>query len=82
VSTNPQHYTGGGVITATGADGLRITGTGNINGRAREFMSSYDKPNEWWLPSRFRPKMFVLTACKGLEVHDITFSEAPEWGCT
>jgi polygalacturonase len=80
VSTNPQHYTGGGVITATGADGLRITGTGNINGRAREFMSSYDKPNEWWLPSRFRPKMFVLTNCKGLEVHDITFSEAPEWG--
>jgi hypothetical protein len=80
VSTNPQHYTGGGVITATGADGLRITGTGNINGRAREFMSRYDQPNEWWLPSRFRPKMFVLTACKGLEVHDITFSEAPEWG--
>jgi hypothetical protein len=80
VSTNPQHYTGGGVITATGADGLRITGTGNINGRAREFMSRYDQPNEWWLPASFRPKMFVLTACKGLEVHDITFSEAPEWG--
>ena len=80
VSTNPQHYTGGGVITASGADGLRITGTGNINGRAREFMSRYDQPNEWWLPAGFRPKMFVLTACKGLEVHDITFSEAPEWG--
>ena len=80
VSTNPQHYTGGGVITATRADGLRITGTGNINGRAREFMSRYDQPNEWWLPAGFRPKMFVLTACKGLEVHDITFSEAPEWG--
>ncbi|MGA2266868.1 MAG: glycosyl hydrolase family 28 protein [Bryobacteraceae bacterium] len=80
VSTNPQHYTGGGVITATGADSLRIAGTGNINGRAREFMSGYDKTGEWWLPSGFRPKMFVLTACKGLEVHDITFSEAPEWG--
>ena len=80
VSTNPQHYTGGGVITATRADGLRITGTGNINGRAREFMTRYDQPNEWWLPAGFRPKMFVLTACKGLEVHDITFSEAPEWG--
>ena len=77
-STNPQHYTGGGVITATGADGLRITGTGNINGRAREFMSRYDQTNEWWLPAAFRPKMFVLTNCKGLEVHDITFSEAPE----
>jgi hypothetical protein len=80
VSTNPQHYAGGGVITANGADGLRITGTGNINGRAREFMSGYDKTGEWWLPSDFRPKMFVLTACKGLEVHDISFSEAPEWG--
>ena len=80
VSTNPKHYTGGGVITATGADSLRITGTGNINGRAREFMSRYDQPNEWWLPANFRPKMFVLTNCKGLEVHDITFSEAPEWG--
>jgi hypothetical protein len=80
VSTNPQHYTGGGVITATRADGLRITGTGNINGRAREFMTRYDQPNEWWLPAGFRPKMFVLTACHGLEVHDITFSEAPEWG--
>lgn len=80
VSTNPQHYTGGGVITASGADGLRITGTGNLNGRAREFMSRYDQPNEWWLPAGFRPKMFVLTNCKGLEVHDITFSEAPEWG--
>jgi polygalacturonase len=80
VSTNPQHYTGGGVLTATGADGLRITGTGNINGRARQFMSRYDQPNEWWLPAGFRPKMFVLANCKGLEVHDITFSEAPEWG--
>jgi len=43
-------------------------------------MSRYDQPNEWWLPASFRPKMFVLTNCKGLEVHDITFSEAPEWG--
>jgi polygalacturonase len=61
-------------------EGLRITGTGNINGRAREFMTGYDKPNEWWLPKPFRPKMFVLRECKGLEIHGISFSEAPEWG--
>jgi len=70
----------GGVIIATGAQGLKISGTGTLQGRAREFMKGYDKPNEWWLPQDFRPKMFVLTGCKDLEVRDITFAEAPNWG--
>jgi polygalacturonase len=70
----------GGVIVANGAHGLKISGTGTIQGRAREFMKGYDKANEWWLPQDFRPKMFVLTGCKDLEVRDITFAEAPNWG--
>ncbi len=80
VTGDPAQYRGAAVIAANGVDGLRITGTGNINGRAREFMTGYDQPGEWWLPKPFRPKMFVLTACKGLEIHGISFSEAPEWG--
>lgn len=80
VSPDPAHYQGAAVIAAHGAQGLRITGTGNINGRAKEWMSGYDAPNEWWLFKAFRPKMFVLTECRDLEVHDIGFSEAPEWG--
>lgn len=80
VSTNQADYTSPGVITAREAHGLKISGTGKLNGRAKEFMKRYDKENEWWLPAVFRPKMFVLTACKDLEIHDITFSEAPEWG--
>ena len=80
VSTRQADYTGGAVITAREAHGLRISGTGNINGRAREFMTGFDKENEWWLPAGFRPKIFVLTACKDLEIRDISFSEAPEWG--
>ncbi len=80
ISTRREDYQGGGVITARDAHSLRITGTGRINGRAREFMTRYDKENEWWLPADFRPKMFVLTSCRGLEIRDITFSEAPEWG--
>jgi len=43
-------------------------------------MKRYDKENEWWLPADFRPKMFVLTGCKDLEIRDITFGDAPEWG--
>ncbi len=79
-SGDPAHYRGAAIIAANGAEGLRITGTGNINGRAREFMTGYDAPNEWWRPKPFRPKMFVLRECRGLEIHGIGFSEAPEWG--
>jgi len=80
ISTNKEHYVGGGVITALQARNLRISGTGKLNGRATEFMTHYDKENEWWRPADFRPKMFILTDCKGLEIQDITFSQAPEWG--
>ena len=43
-------------------------------------MLRYDQANEWWLPKDFRPKMFVLTECHDLQVRDITFAEAPNWG--
>jgi polygalacturonase len=80
VSTNRSHYTTDAVITAAGAQGLKITGAGSIDGRAKEFMTRYDPQGEWWLPRDWRPKMFVLTACKDLEVRDITFGQAPNWG--
>ena len=70
----------GGVITATGAQGLRISGTGTLQGRAKEFMTRYDDKGEWWIPGAFRPKMFVLTRCRDVEVREITFAEAPNWG--
>ncbi len=70
----------GGVIVANGAQGLTITGTGSIDGRAKEFMTGYDEVGGIWRPGMFRPKMFVLTKCKDLEVRDITFGAAPNWG--
>ena len=80
VSTRQEDYVGRAVLAARNADNLRISGTGNIDGRALEFLTQYDKENEWYLPVDWRPKMFVLTACKGLEIRDISFSKAPEWG--
>jgi hypothetical protein len=70
----------GAIIVAQGVQGLTISGTGKLNGRARDWMTGYDPVHEWWLPKDWRPKMFVLTACTDLQVRDITFAEAPNWG--
>ena len=80
ISTNPADYSGDGVITATGAANLKISGGGKISGRSLEFMTGYDAANEWWLFKDWRPKMFVLTACTNLVVRDIAFGDAPFWG--
>lgn len=81
-SNNRADYPGNGdgILTAQAAHGLSVTGTGNINGRAKQFMTGFDPAGEIWQFGPFRPKIFVLTACTGLEIRDISFSEAPFWG--
>ena len=81
-STSRADYPGDadGILTAHAATGLKITGTGSINGRAREFMTTYNEAGEIWRFGPFRPKIFVLTACKDLEIRDITFGAAAFWG--
>ena len=82
VSKNRAHYPAGadGILTCNGCTNLKISGTGSINGRALEFMTGFDREGEIWRFGAFRPKIFVLTACQGLEVRDITFGQAPFWG--
>ncbi|HTO02056.1 MAG TPA: glycosyl hydrolase family 28 protein [Opitutus sp.] len=79
VSTDPAHFAGGAALQAVDAHGLKITGTGSINGRSREFMTYYDEVDEWWRPKPFRPRLMVLTGCKDLEIRDVTFRDAPSW---
>ncbi|MEO7413687.1 MAG: glycosyl hydrolase family 28 protein, partial [Opitutaceae bacterium] len=79
VSTTQADFGGRAALWALKADGLRLTGTGAINGRSREFMTHFDETEEWWRPKPFRPRLAVLTGCKDLEVRDITFREAPSW---
>ena len=64
ISINREDYSGDGVVTANGANDLTISGNGSINGRALEFMSYYDKPNEWWIFKEWRPKLFILRALR------------------
>jgi Glycosyl hydrolases family 28 len=80
ISTNRIDYQGEGVIVANRVRNLRLTGTGKISGRAREFMTSYDSKGEWWVPAEWRPKMFLLTSCTNLEIRDLTVSACPQWG--
>ena len=82
VSTNQADYSAGadGILTCNGCTNLKISGTGSINGRALEFMTGFDREGEIWRFGAFRPKIFVLTACQGLEIRDITFGQAPFWG--
>jgi hypothetical protein len=79
VSTDESHYTGRAAINAQGVHGLRITGTGRINGRSREFMTHFDAEDEWWRPKDFRPRLIVLTECKDIELHNFSIFEAPSW---
>jgi len=80
VSTRQADYTSAALLIATGAKGLRVSGTGRINGRGHEFMTGYDKANEWYLPAGWRPRIFQLAGCTDLEVGDITLAAAPSWG--
>lgn len=79
VSTNQEDYSGEAAVIANGANKLTISGTGSINGRALEFMSHYDKTNEWWIPKKWRPKLFILTKCTDLKVLNITLNKSPLW---
>ena len=79
VSTRQADYSDKAAIIANGAKNLKISGTGSINGRALEFMTHYEKSNEWWIPKDWRPGLLVLTRCTNLDIRDITLEKAAWW---
>jgi outer membrane murein-binding lipoprotein Lpp len=79
VSTRQEDYTGDAAIVARDAQNLTISGSGVIDGRAMEFMEHYEAENEWWIPKRWRPRLFILTGCSHLHIRDITIKRAPSW---
>ena len=82
-SPDAAHYTlkrNMGVINADGASNLRITGTGHIDGQGMKFMGDYSPVHERWEPLSFRPRMFHLIGCTGLEISGISFGHSPQWG--
>jgi polygalacturonase len=80
VSTDVKDYINDALIIANDVKDLKISGTGSINGRALEFMTHYSKETEIYMPATWRPKIFILTKCTNLDIRDITFGSAPNWG--
>jgi polygalacturonase len=81
-STDPARYAADmpGLLVADGCTGLTVSGTGQMDGQAMKFMTSYSDTDMRWEPKAFRPRMFSLRACKDLEVRDLTFGHSPNWG--
>jgi polygalacturonase len=71
---------GSGVLMADDAVGLKITGSGHIDGQGMKFVTSYSTTDERWEPLSFRPRIFTLRGCTDLEVTGISFGHAPFWG--
>jgi polygalacturonase len=67
------------LLTAVAAHGLKITGTGRINGQAAAFMDHYDEQEGWWRPKGWRPRIFAVESSKDVEVRDLTVEDTPEW---
>lgn len=72
-----------GLLHATGADRLTLSGPGSgggtIDGRSPEFMERYDPVGEWYVPKDFRPRLLVLENCADLALRDLTLCHAPSW---
>jgi len=67
------------VLSATDATGVRISGTGSINGQWKKFTTNYDATNEWWRLAMRRPRLCLFTSCEGLEVSGVTLFDSSNW---
>jgi hypothetical protein len=78
---NPSDYGSlDGLLNCAGAQGLKISGTGMIDGQAMQFVTTWSEKDERWEPKAFRPRMFSLRSCSDLEITGITFGHSPNWG--
>jgi Glycosyl hydrolases family 28 len=78
---DPQNYgTLPGLLNCDTVRGLKISGTGHIDGQAMKFVTTYSNADERWEPMKFRPRMFSLIRATDLEVTGISFGHSPNWG--
>jgi hypothetical protein len=76
-STDPSAYEVPILVRATRAEDIAITGTGTIDGRARDFMAG-ETPDIFKV-GPFRPRIMLLEACRRVQLRDFTIRDSPMW---
>ena len=76
-STDPAAYEVPILVRATHAEDIAITGTGTIDGRARDFMAG-EAPDIFKV-GPFRPRIMLLEACRHVQLRDFTIRDSPMW---
>ena len=76
-STDPAAYEVPILVRATRAEDIAITGTGTIDGRARDFMAG-ETPDIFKV-GPFRPRIMLLEACRRVQLRDFTIRDSPMW---
>jgi polygalacturonase len=79
VSPQPGDFSRETMLYAVGAHGLKISGTGTVDGLSRLFMKNFDAIDEWWIPKPFRPRLFELVGCHDLEITGVRVQGASFW---
>lgn len=84
LSLDRADYPESAFIAADRAQGISVSGTGTIDGRATDFMAAWDDAaglGSWiYTPRPWRPQIFRLRACSDVTVSGITIASAPYWG--
>jgi len=79
VSAEPKDFSRETMLYANGARGLRLSGTGSIDGLSRLFMKNFDAVDQWWIPKPWRPRLFELVECNDLEITGVRIAGASFW---
>ena len=80
LSTDQTHYTIPAAIISRDIKNLKLSGTGLINGQGLEFMEYHRPEDVIYVAKRWRPRIFQLYTCRGLEIRDIKLNDSPHWG--
>ena len=76
-STDPAHYKDAVLVGAAHAEDIAITGTGVIDGRARDFMAE-ETPDIFKI-GPFRPRVMLLEDCRRVQLRDFTIRDGAMW---
>lgn len=76
-SANPGDYAEPILISAVGAEGLVIEGSGTIDGQARRHVAS-EEPDGFRMRS-WRPKLLILEDCRRVRLTGFNIVDSPNW---